>query len=311
MNPYFEQDFFGFFFVLFTRIFSGDILSPAPDEVQALVLMGVAASCALVGSFLILRKMTMLANALSHTILLGIVLAYLLMGHSDEHLMLNMPALLIASIAMGFITTFLTEWLTHSFHLQEDAATGLVFTTLFAIGIVAVTLLTRSAHLGTEAVMGNVDALHSEDLKLVGFILLINVILFTLFYKEFQLVSFDPTLARLLGFSVPIFNYLLMGQASCALIGSFRSTGVLMVLSFLVIPPLTARLFTHHLRYLLWLSVSIGSILSLFSVALSRHLLTTEGIALSTAGLTVTLLGATFFLFALIKNVLNQRFVRL
>lgn len=310
MNPYFEQNFWGFLQLFGRRLFSGEIFAPAPDEVQALVLMGVAASSALVGSFLVLRNLTMLANALSHTLLLGIVLAYLFVGGPEEHLTLDIPALLIASLFMGFLTTFLTQWLTHSFCLQEDAATGLVFTTLFALGIVAVTVLTRSAHLGTEAVMGNVDALHVDDLKLVGFVLFMNALLFVLFYKELMITSFDATLAQVLGISVPFFNYLLMGQASFVTIGSFRSTGVLMVLSFLVIPPLTARFFTHRLSHMMLGAALLGAMLSLLSVALSRHLLTVQGIALSTAGLTVTLLAATFFLAAVYSKLRVRTWAR-
>ena len=89
--------------------------------------------------------------------------------------------------------------------LQEDASTGLVFTSLFAIGIALVTLLTRSAHLGTEVVMGNVDALQREDCVLVFIVLGLNIVLCTLFFKEYKMTTFDPGLAKALGF----FNNLL------------------------------------------------------------------------------------------------------
>ena len=100
---------------------------------------------------------------------------------------------------MGLVTVLLTHWLTTSFRLQEDASMGIVFTTLFALGIIAVTALTRSSHLGQEAVMGNVDALQNSDLNLVIWVLGINGILIALFYKEFVITSFDPGLARILG----------------------------------------------------------------------------------------------------------------
>ncbi len=150
-NPYNGQTFFGFFLTLLHRLWgfvSGDLewRHLASDELQVVVLVGVASSSALVGTFLVLRKMTMLANALSHTILLGIVGAYLLTretvlfqdgGHGGP---INIQAMLLAALVMGLVTTFLTEFLTKTARLQEDASTGIVFTSLFALGIILVTL---------------------------------------------------------------------------------------------------------------------------------------------------------------------------
>lgn len=289
-NPYHNQTFLGFFLQLCFRIWSfvrGDIgfQDLVSDEIQILVLVGVAASAALTGSFLILRRMTMLANSLSHTILMGIALAFFIVGDSNGHLPLN--AMLVASLGMGIVTAFLTEGLTRVGKLQEDASTGLVFTSLFAAGIILVTVLTRDAHIGLEAVMGNVDALHIDDLQFVYLILAGNIVLFTLFFKEFKITTFDPALAKALGFSTLFFNYLLMAQVSATTIGAFRAVGVLMVLAFITGPALTARLLTHHLKYMLFGAVGISILVSIVGVALSRHILTVTGIAFSTAGIVV------------------------
>lgn len=296
-NPYHNQTFFGFFLQLCIRFLSfirGDIglQDLVSDEIQVLVLVGVAASAALTGAFLILRRMTMLANALSHTILMGIALAFFVVGDSEGHLPLN--AMLVASLGMGIVTAFLTEALTKIGKLQEDASTGLVFTSLFAAGIILVTVLTRDAHIGLEAVMGNVDALHVDDLQFVYLILLGNIFLFTLFFKEFKITTFDPALAKALGFSTLFFNYLLMAQVSATTIGAFRAVGVLMVLAFITGPALTARLLTHHLKYMLLGAVGIGIFVSVVGVALSRHILTTTGVAFSTAGVVVCTIVSTY-----------------
>ena len=162
--------------------------------------MGVAISSALVGSFLILRRMTMLANSLSHTILIGIVLAYFLTFHFSPHQehdsfsIAPMQMMLFAALITGFLTAFITEFLTKTARLQEDASIGLVFTTLFALGVILVTVLTRHAHIGTEAVMGNVDALQKGDIFWVYFMVGINFLFFILFFKEFKLTTFDPGL---------------------------------------------------------------------------------------------------------------------
>lgn len=297
-NPYSGANFFEFFPIFFTRFFQfifGTLSwkEIASDEIQLLVLMGVAASSALVGTFLVLRKMTMLANSISHTILLGIVVVYMFMQSGlKSDFQIQLEPLLAASLVTGLLTAFLTEFLTKVTRLQEDASTGLVFTSLFALGIILVTLLTRSTHLGTEAVIGNVDALQLEDAKLVYLVLGINIFLFGLFYKEYKLTTFDPGHARVLGFSSLFFSYLLMVQVSATSISAFRAVGVLMVLAFITGPSLTARLVTYDLKKLLFLSVGMGIFASFIGVAISRHILSIYDVALSTGGLVVcTLLG--------------------
>lgn len=307
MNPYSGENFFGFLAVMLARLWAFvtgnlSVHQLATDEIQVLVLVGVAASTALLGCFLVLRKMTMLANSLSHTILLGIVITYLvtrdgMIGASEGvHEPININAMLLASLITGIVTTFLTEFLTRSARLQEDASTGIVFTSLFAIGIIVVTLATRSAHIGTEVVMGNVDALHVGDLKLIYTILALNAVILLLFFKEYKITTFDPNLARALGFSTAFFNYLLMVQVSATAIGAFRAVGVLMVLAFITGPVLTARLLTDDLKRMLGLSVVLGSVASIIGVALARHLLTVYGLALTTGGVVVCVITAMYAL---------------
>lgn len=312
-NPYSGQNFIGFFLVFFQRIYKfltgglpvGDLAS---DEIQILVLVCVAASSAMVGTFLVLRKMTMLANSISHTILLGIVIAYLMTRHgeSGHENHLNLQAMLFASMLMGLLTAFLTEFLTKTGKLQEDASTGIVFTTLFALGIIAVTFLTRSAHIGIEAVMGNVDALQIEDLKLILMVLVINSLIFFLFFKEFKITTFDPALANAFGISTVFFNYLLMMQVSATTIGAFRAVGVLMVLAFISGPPLAARLLTHDLKKMIWLAVLLGCLASIVGVALSRHLLSIHEVALSTGGVVVCIIVLFFILAVLFASFMPK-----
>jgi len=306
MNPYFGLTFFQVVATFFLRLFylmTGQ-LSPAQlasDDIQILVLIAVSTSGAVVGSYLILRRMTMLANALSHTILLGIVGVYVVTntGLFEQGGELNIQAMLLAALAMGLLTTFLTQGLTRAFGLQEDASTGLVFTSLFALGVIGVTVLTRSAHIGIEIVMGNVDALHVDDLKLVAIILFLNVALAILFFKEYLITTFDPGLAKSLGFSIVFFDYLLMTQVSITAVGAFRAVGVLMVLALITGPPLIARLLTHRLKTMLLLGVLIGSAVSVVGVAFSRHLLTVYDLPISTGGIVVCVILA-FYLAAIL-----------
>ncbi len=305
LNPYFGKNLFGFLFLFLQRM--GELLigrigfaDLASDEVQVLVLALVAVSSALVGTFLVLKKMTMLANSLSHTILLGIVIAYIILipftpESETQFYTISIKVVMIASLITGLITTLLTQMLTHLLKLQEDASTGLVFTTLFAIGIVLVTVFTRNTHLGVEAIMGNVDALHVHDLKLILGIALFDFAVMALFFKEFKMTTFDASFANAQGVSSSFFNYLLMVLTSATVIGAFRAVGVLLVLAFLVGPVLTARLFTHSLKKLLIVSMAIGVGAAVLSVGLARHLLSVYHLPLSTSGLAATVLGGIYF----------------
>jgi manganese/zinc/iron transport system permease protein len=296
-NPYSDETFFGFFAQLVIRFWAfltgnlpmGEFVS---DEIQIIVLVGVAVSSAVLGCFLILRRMAMLANSLSHTILLGIVIAYVttvgtVHEITGQHDPINITAMLWASLLMGLITTFLTEFLNKTIGLQEDASIGIVFSSLFALGIILVTILTRSAHIGTEVVMGNVDALQFADCKLVYIVLAINIVTILLFYKEFKITTFDQGLSRTLGISPGLYNYLLMTLVSATSIAAFRAVGVLMVLSFITGPALAARLLTHQLKTMILLAAGFGILASVAGVALSRHLLTMYDMPLSTGGLVV------------------------
>lgn len=312
INPYYKQDFLGFFLTLIQRFAAYctgnlEVESLVADELQMLVLVGVAISSSIVGTFLVLRKMTMLANSLSHTILLGIVLAYILTHSASDghdHQGIDIKAMMIAAVATGILTTFLTEFLTTVIRLQEDASTGLVFSTMFALGIILISMYTRNAHIGAEVVMGNVDALHIDDLKLVYTVVFLNIVVFTTFFKEFKITSFDTQLAKSLGISTVFFNYLLMVNVSATSIGAFRAVGVLMVLTFIVGPPLVARLLTNRLGKMLFISSAVGITASVAGVALSRHLLSIYYIPLSTAGLVVCVIAA-FYVLALIFSPEN------
>lgn len=293
MNPYFGQNFFSFWVVFFKRLFTFDFFPLASDEVQMAVLALSALSSALIGTFLVLKKMTMVANSLSHTLLIGIAFVFWIYAGSG-----NVPfwALMVAALFMAFITVGLIHFFINSLRLKEDAATGLVFTSLFAMGILFVTLLTRSGHVGVEAVTGNVDALTPQDLFPVFIIALVNTFVFFLFFRGFKLVAFDPLYAQFLGYRILLFDAVLLSLTALTLITSFRAIGVLMILAFLTAPILSGRLFIKRLAPLVLYSIFLGVFISLISVALARHLLTVYDLAVSTSGLTVLLLTIAFLL---------------
>lgn len=310
LNPYHGQSFTGFFWVLLQRIYlflSGDLgfHDLASDEIQLLVLIGISISSALLGAFLVYRKMTLLANSLSHTILLGIVLAYSLQRNIQGgvlevvHTHLSNGILFAAAIFTGATTCFLTEYLHKTLRLQEDASIGLIFTAFFAMGIVLLTVLSRNAHIGTEVLMGNVDALQLEDIQFIWILVGINALLCLLFFKEYVLLSFDPALGHLFGLSPAFFNYLLMAQVSLTVIGAFRAVGIILVLAFITGPILTARFFAHRLKTVIGYAALISSAASLLGVAFSRHCLSAYALAIPTGGCVIAFMSLFFFLSAI------------
>jgi manganese/zinc/iron transport system permease protein len=304
MNPYWNTNFCEFFSTLFSRIvtfFEGGAL--ASDEIQIATLALVAISCGLVGPFLVLKKMAMFANSLSHTILLGIISAYLITSYFWGGGMFDLSTLLIGAFLSAILTAFFTEGLFRFFRLQADASVGLVFTTLFSLGIILVTLYTRNIHLGVEAVMGNADALQLSDVKTAGFIASLNILTILLFYRQFQIVSFDKNFANALGISSHFFHFFLLLLAATVCVSAFRSVGALLVLAFLVGPYLTARLFSSRLPHLLLLTPLLGIFASLIGVALARHILTVYDLPLSTGGIVVMVIGLFYFLALLFKSL--------
>jgi len=224
----------------------------------------VGACCGIIGTFLILRRMAMMADAISHTVLLGIVVAYLLTRElSGIHM-------LIGAIIAGLLTAMLVQWF-HNKGVQQDASIGVVFTTLFAIGVILIAVQAGNAHLDVKhALMGEITFVpwNTVTLPLVGDIpqavlmlcAVLVIILFVIiaFYKEWKLTSFDPALAASLGIPVAAMHYVFMSLVSVTTVASFDAVGAIMVVAMLITPAAAAYLWTDRLSVMLGLSVGFG-----------------------------------------------------
>ena len=233
-----------------------------------IILIGtlVACSCSLVGCFLLLRKMAMMGDAISHAILPGIVIATLMSGSR------NSLAIIIAASLFGLITVFLIQMFQQS-GVQSDAAIGIVFTGLFAIGVILVSLFARQTGIDLDCVLfgeiayapwrrfsiAGID-LGPQALWTVGLVFLVSLTCITLFYKQFKICTFDPVMAALLGIPVMFFHYLLMALTSFTAVAAFDSVGVILVVGMLIIPPSTAYLLTEKLSKMLLISMLLGAI---------------------------------------------------
>lgn len=229
----------------------------------------VGFSCGLVGVLLILRRMAMMADAISHTVLLGIVVAFLVTRE------LTGVHMLIGAMAAGLFTAVLVQWL-HNRGVQQEASIGIVFTTLFAIGVVLIATKVGNAHLDVQhALMGEIAFIPWEKIELpwigsvpeavfILFVVLALVLfLILVFYKEWKITSFDPALAASLGLPVVLMHYVFMTMISVTAVAAFDAVGAILVVAMLITPAAAAYLWTDRLSVMMALS-SLFGVLSAF-----------------------------------------------
>ena len=252
----------------------------------------VGINCGLVGTFLILRKMSMLSDAISHSVLLGIVGAYMFSHH------LQGVSMFVGALLVGLLTTFLVQLL-HQKGVQSDAAIGVVFTCLFAIGVVLISLFADRVHLDVEhALMGEIAFVPWDVLEvggksfgpkavwLLGFVLVTNIFVIAFAYKELKISSFDKEMAVTLGIPVSLIHYVLMGMLSLTTVASFDSVGAILVVAMLIVPSATAYLWTDRLSIMLVCSAMIGVLASMvgyimaaiFNVSISGAIAVSTGV---------------------------------
>lgn len=233
-----------------------------------IIIAGVlaASSCAIIGTFLVLRQDAMLGDAISHAVLPGLALAFIITSSRD------VVPMLIGAGLMGLLTAFLSEYFSITGRLYKDAALGLVFTVLFAIGVILISVYAGQIDLDQEcvlygeiaytpwdtAVIGGVN-IGPRPLWILGGVLLADIIFIGLFYKQLKITSFDPLLADAVGIRSRLWHYLLMTMVSLTVVAAFETVGAILVVAMLIIPGVTAFLITHRLWLMLLLSAAIGT----------------------------------------------------
>ncbi len=231
-----------------------------------------AMSCAIPGAFLVLRKQSMLGDALSHTVLPGIVVAFLFahwfkLTSSDGT---GLHALLMGgAVLAGLLTAFLTETVRKVGGVEESAALGVVYSSLFAFGLLLIRMFASSVHLDADCVLFGAVETVVLDLwgdtsipraaVLNGAMLVVNAALVLLCFKELKVATFDPGLAEALGIRPVLLNYALMAVTSMTLVAAFETVGSILVVTMLVTPASTALLLSHRLRNVLLTSVLLAA----------------------------------------------------
>ncbi len=225
-------------------------------------LVGTAAS--LVGTFLVLRRNSMLSDAISHSIVFGIVIVWMLTREQSG------PFQLIGAALTGVLTVFLTELLVRSRKVKDDAAIGLVFPVLFSIGVLLLNVYARDVHIDTHTVLlGEIGFVWLDTLSFAGFevpqavvwmsvVTLINAAFVAGFFKELKVSTFDSGLAHALGFAPGILFYALLMLTSTTAVAAFDSVGAVLFIAFVIVPPSAAYLLTDGLARLLFCAIVIS-----------------------------------------------------
>lgn len=268
-----------------------------------IILVGtLTAVCGgLLGAFLLLRNMSMIGDAISHAVLPGIVIAYLLSGSREA-----LPMLLGAA-AVGVLTTVIIEALYRKARLQSDAAIGITFTGMFALGILLISAFAGQIDLDQDCVLFGEIAYVPIDVWvtsgglnmgpravwILGGLLLLILLLLTVGYKGLLITTFNAEYAAALGISVTFWHYLLMSAVSVTTVVSFEVVGAILVVAFLIVPPATAYLLTQSIRPMLILTTLLG-----FGASLGGYYLAVA-INGSIAG-AMSVVAGVFFLVALV-----------
>jgi manganese/zinc/iron transport system permease protein len=257
-------------------------------------LMGffVASSCGLIGNYLILRRMSLVGDAISHSILPGIAIAFLLANSRST------TAMFIGALIAGVLTTVIIELIHKKSRVKQDAAIGIAFTTLFAIGVILISLYADKVDLDQECVLYGEIAFVSlqpltevfgvtlgpEPVVRMGFVTVMTAVLIIAFYKELLVSSFDPGLAASLGINAGVMHYALMSMLSVVVVSAFESVGAILVIAMLILPGATATLISQRLPAVLLLSVLHAALSSLVGVHLGLWLQCSVAAAMVVAG---------------------------
>jgi ABC-type Mn2+/Zn2+ transport system permease subunit len=256
-------------------------------------------SCAVLGCYLVLRRMSMLGDAISHAILPGLVIAFLLTGS------ISIVPMFVGALVFGMLTAFLTQTLQTYGRVSEDAGMGVVFTSLFALGVVLISGIGRM-HLDKDCVFeGKIDLVAIDITEFWGLsvplaleslvpVLVMSVAFILLFWKELKVASFDPMLATSMGINATLIHYLLMGMVAGTTVAAFEAVGSILVVAMLIVPGATAHLLTDRLGWMILWSAVVGFLAAILGYIGAVYLNT------SVAGMMAVAVGGQFLVVVIV-----------
>ena len=262
----------------------------------------VTAACGLIGNYLVLRRMSLVGDAISHSVLPGIAIAFLIAETRSN------VAMFLGALVAGVATTLLIETIHRRSRVKQDSAIGIVFSTLFAIGVILISVFASQVDLDVDCVLygeiGMVQieppliiggiALAPEPVVIMGIVALLVLALIFLFYKELLVSSFDSGLAASLGINPAVMHYALMCVLSVVVVSAFQSVGAILVIAMLILPGATAYLLTQRLPLMLLLSVAHAAVSAIGGLHLAIWLNCAHASAIVVAGAMLFLLAWIF-----------------
>ncbi|MCB1123190.1 MAG: metal ABC transporter permease [Verrucomicrobiae bacterium] len=258
-------------------------------------------ACSLVGNFLILRRMALVGDAISHSVLPGIAIVFLISNSRSTGLMVA------GALGAGLLTVWIIEFIHKKTRVKQDAALGVTFTTLFAIGVILIAVFADKVDLDLECVLyGEIGWINfAESVHLLGLDIPIPVLqmtgtvtlvllLLTFFYKEILVTCFDTGLATSLGIPVKRVHYGLMMLLSLVVVFAFESVGAILVIAMLIMPGTTGALLSDRLPHILLISTMLSAVYALGGLHLAEWLNCSQAGAMVVVGFVLFLVTWTF-----------------
>ncbi len=288
-----------------------------------IVVVGIlcAVACALPGCFLVLRKMSMMGDAISHAVLPGLAIAFIITGTRA-----SVP-MFIGAAAAGVLTAVFTQWISKLGNVDRGAAMGIVFTTLFAVGLLLIRQAADNVDIDPDCVLhGSIEFTPLDTVAIGnlfipravivnGSVLLLNLAIIIVLFKELKLSAFDPDLADTLGYSSQFLHYLLMTMVAVTTVAAFESVGSIIVIAMLIVPPATALLLTHRMVPMLVIATATAALSAIIG-HLSAIVIPTwfgQTSSTSTSGMIAFAAGLLFalaWLFSPLEGIVTKRLRR-
>ena len=270
-----------------------------------------AIACSLAGVLLVVKREALVSEGLSHAVLPGIVLAFLIFRDRSS------PLLILAAGLSGLLMVWLVQWIAKTGRVKQDAALGIVFSGMFSIGILATSLKLKNVHFHAHCIIdGNLAFAALEDCNWFGVYLgpraFVSMLLcviglagfIALFFKELKLMAFDETASRLFGFHPRLLHTVWLAIVSIVAVAAFEIAGTILVVALMIAPAAAANLLSQRLGKMFILSAILGTISAIAGVALSQQL------TISPAGPIASIAGFVFLIvvfFAPHHGLISQR----
>lgn len=276
---------------MFTKFFEGLLTYHfLQNAFITAIVIGIVAGA--VGCFIILRSMSLMGDAISHAVLPGVAISFIL-GIN----------FFIGAIVFGLLSSIIITYIKENSVIKGDTAIGITFSSFLASGIILIGLANSTTNL-FQILFGNILAVQDSDKYMTIIVGLIVLTLITIFFKELLLTSFDPVLAKSMGMRVSFYHYLLMILLTLVAVTAMQSVGTILIVALLITPAATAYLYVKSLRTMLFLSSALGAVASVLGLYIGYTFNITAG---SSIVLTSTFMFLLAFLFSPKQSLFKKK----